>query len=1337
MTAQVLTTELASLIQESKKKYPDLRNAAEYSLAELKALPNTSEAQLAAALDVQLKVLQALPLLLQNYATELRGPLLISAFQVCFLLQGSKTAVVSRTAAASLQQFLAFTFDKVVIADDSNSSEEPLQSVSAQEGSVSVSSAAADAYHLLEDFSLLACGKQPNIYHGVQLSSAFALELIESILASHIDTVAKHEEQIHVCRTRLVPHLITILTEEFPFAPSVRAMRLLRLLTSKLLSVMAVELEVALNQLHYMLDPAALPAWKRAVALEFFSGVYSDSSLVRELYAQYDEHKERRNIIGDHLALLVRLAAENSAVIGLGQHLSQFEVYEDLHPSPIALESAGTGPLIESSLKKRGLSPHWSIARTRFIDQADKTEPLELPATYLHALVLTCINSFAEGLAKFLLPFTVPSGLKQKQTRKTTSSEPRRGDSKADDNGGGSGTKAGDPVSAESPLSEGKLPINPMTLENHELYSQICTAASMVEQCWPALLATFSTFLNASLDSEYLHALIRSFQRFTQVAGLLRLATPRDAFLTALAKQAVPTLAANPSKASGPGVHGESESDTDRDPSDGEPDPSPAPSVSFEQKKQASQRSTLIVTRNLLCLRALLNLGIALGPVLTDSWTIILETLHQFDVALLAYQTQKPLSGGHDSRGSIDQNNIYGSIDDNEIDSERKAVETAVARLFQSTSELPDQAFLHILNCLSSLTYGVSNLPKPAENEAKVDTTGVLSPQPVTMPQRHRFPSTSSIDLHKALGAKNSICLLDRISHVAECNASRLRQVQPSSSGWSILTTLFIDHLSSPAVVAEIRISAARMLNNLVIQLLSASKEDSLEHRDRVIGQGIDALATAVSSLGQSDDTKAADHCSLEIYAMAFEALTLLLEQHGEVMRSGWDTVFYIINSIFVIDEQPLDEGGEGLAEMAVSASRSPRLLRPSFAALQLLCSDFPTSIPKSCFPTLLDSQYYFASQHQDFNISLTSISLFRSTSDYLQRDQTDSEGIKPEAKVAGCETEKDLVELMKGKRGNRSRSAIWVYLLLRLAHLMTDSRPEVRHSALHTMFGIIDAWGNQLSAEAWTMCFRLVFFQLLSSPELKQQASTDEDSWEDTAILLVQGLSKTFMQSLDTLTGPDNYPPVWNQLLVRYGDLLRRRGLGLSRAVFNSLAEVLAAFDRTYSAHRMPLDSDWLLWRDHNPATYGLQGNADNKEALEAYLKYIRQLRGLVDGRSSAAQAETVLANLRLCITNSTPLTYGSDVDEMTNVQKLVLENIGLIPMPSSDIVVKVAMELAYLVTLAFQTNTSRVDKGKTLVALARAAMDALKSLVVEQRSVKSDAALPRLLSISLAALN
>ena len=48
MTAQILGSELGNLIQDSKRKNAELRNAAEKALHDLKALPVTSEAQLAA-----------------------------------------------------------------------------------------------------------------------------------------------------------------------------------------------------------------------------------------------------------------------------------------------------------------------------------------------------------------------------------------------------------------------------------------------------------------------------------------------------------------------------------------------------------------------------------------------------------------------------------------------------------------------------------------------------------------------------------------------------------------------------------------------------------------------------------------------------------------------------------------------------------------------------------------------------------------------------------------------------------------------------------------------------------------------------------------------------------------------------------------------------------------------------------------------------------------------------------------------------------------------------------------------------------------------------------------
>jgi hypothetical protein len=53
-------------------------------------------------IDIQLKILQALPPLLQNYADDLQGPLLGEALLICAILQGSKMGVVNNTAAASM-----------------------------------------------------------------------------------------------------------------------------------------------------------------------------------------------------------------------------------------------------------------------------------------------------------------------------------------------------------------------------------------------------------------------------------------------------------------------------------------------------------------------------------------------------------------------------------------------------------------------------------------------------------------------------------------------------------------------------------------------------------------------------------------------------------------------------------------------------------------------------------------------------------------------------------------------------------------------------------------------------------------------------------------------------------------------------------------------------------------------------------------------------------------------------------------------------------------------------------------------------------------------------------
>jgi hypothetical protein len=68
-------------------------------------------------LDVQLKILQALPSLLQNYGDDLNGELLAGALNICTVLQASKNGIVNNTAAATLQQLVVAVFDKIVTED--------------------------------------------------------------------------------------------------------------------------------------------------------------------------------------------------------------------------------------------------------------------------------------------------------------------------------------------------------------------------------------------------------------------------------------------------------------------------------------------------------------------------------------------------------------------------------------------------------------------------------------------------------------------------------------------------------------------------------------------------------------------------------------------------------------------------------------------------------------------------------------------------------------------------------------------------------------------------------------------------------------------------------------------------------------------------------------------------------------------------------------------------------------------------------------------------------------------------------------------------------------------
>ncbi len=925
---------------------------------------------------------------------------------------------------------------------------------------------------MLNDICLLTEGKKPAFFLTTGLSQNFGLELIESILTEYADIIINHAELLSLCRSCLIPLVVRLISERGIFPTTVRAMRLVPLFLGNLLSALEPECETMLSLLNHVLDPDNAVVWKRALCLELYRGIYNNSALVRSLYSRFDERDGKRNIIRDHLALLVRLASEKPAVIGLGQKSSPSSHSRDSSVEQATVQADSLIGSIGATVTMAepdapGISTRWSTLRIPCIEQLDKSEAPQLPAAYIYSLALTCIITFSEGLAKFLLPFTLPPEVKGKRKARSNGNDTQNDGSSREV--GPEENSRKQQLSRNQSLQNHTLSVNPLHLKGHELYNEICTSSDMVENCWPALLATYSTFLNATLDSEYYHALIRSFQRFTQVAGLLDLSTPRDAFLTALAKQSVPpaslnTLTTGATKASptigGPERVLQAVHNTEK-----ERDAHPSPSLTSGRQRQPTDSGPYsLSTRNLLCLRALLNLGIALGPVLQKSWLIILETLQHTDSILSYAETTRRQSSGHlqqipSSGPAADDNS-----DASEIALEIAAAKTAAGRMLDSTSELPDPAFMDILRCLFSL---FRNLQIDSTESPEFLDGNLLSPH-ITARKHYKVPSLSQISSDGASVMRGNMFVLNTLGDIISCNISRLQRNEAQGTGWDLTTEALIKSLSFKGSSTEFRVEAARKLNNLILAVITTRDHRLPKERDEIRSRCLAALLKEISSLYQEDrpGSKIAEGCDFEIHRLSLETLRLILEHCGDSLVLGWDTVFAVITSIFVKsvsgghishdddEEEEEEEGGENLSP------RSPKLLLSSFAPLQLICSDFLSSVPQPCLIILVDTLYTFSCQEQDLNVSLTvspsiffdkvsrlcrqTITFFRNVSDFLllERDKLDFE-----ACITRSKSEKDLIRIIQEGHRSVSVTALWLCLLLRLVRLVNNGNIEVRHS--------------------------------------------------------------------------------------------------------------------------------------------------------------------------------------------------------------------------------------------------------------------------------------------------
>ncbi|KAG9312399.1 guanine nucleotide exchange factor in Golgi transport N-terminal-domain-containing protein [Chiua virens] len=934
-----LVTELQSLASESRRKHPEIREAAEKSLAILRSSPEQATASLASdgaqsndllrpvfmgcatknakvvaislgslqrlialkavpqsavpsiistmsdamsqGVDIQLRILQTLVSLITNFPS-VHGELLAEALLLCFKLQDSRIAVVSSTAAATLRQMVMFVVDKMV-EEDKRESLDPklLKDVILPDGTTAaLGPFARDAYSVFEDLCLLANSEKPNFLNLDFLHKTFALELIESVLTNYHELFRKHEQLLLLLRHHLCPMLLKTLSDRAVFPLTLRCTRVVFLLLKQFSFELKTEAEVFLVLLIRMISEDAdtapadhspsRPVWTRVLAMEIMRGLCSDAELIRNIWDRYDAQESGSNVFSSLISSLKRLVTEKPALLGVSSQMMGVGALSNPEGgSSYGLDVGGMAGMVANAaataascncfwcrrddrcrywLERTNISNEATVSHS--IDQLDKADSPPIPESYVYLLGVQCIVSLCEGFASFTGPLYTSIAIQRPRT-------------------------AGDPVIRAPPaLDLAALPLDEPATRHLRI------VRSMVDNGWPALLAALSFIISTNLSDELFVDVLTSYQAMTNVAGMLALTTPRDAFLTSLAKFAIPSR-----------VVASLESYIEP------PTPRSGASLTENLGLTAPVQPPGLSERNLVCLKVLVSSAHFLAGSLGENWVRNLLEGDQVVFLGTPSRSSSGATGGTSEAGKTShppqpaRHPLLAEIDP-------ENVQLAIQRLFEASKNLEDSAFQDFVNALCRLSSEMIGMQSDAaktlgeaestDELASSVSSATLSPRNDLLHRRR----VSGIHLPRTL--RSGDFGVERLGTVAMLNIHRLIYRAPEVA-WNTTTGHLLSIISLPSAPQAIRVQAARVLDEILVvvprnlsnagDLQAQGQRRVLDVLSKQIVPGDEASATAMST-------------NVELRRMGLEALHQILQASGHTLVVGWGSIFEMLGSV-------------------------------------------------------------------------------------------------------------------------------------------------------------------------------------------------------------------------------------------------------------------------------------------------------------------------------------------------------------------------------------------------------------------------------------------------------
>ncbi|KAF9222197.1 hypothetical protein BS17DRAFT_195192 [Gyrodon lividus] len=1364
-----LVTELQSLASESRRKHPEIREAAEKSLAILRSSPEQATASLASdgahsddllrpvfmgcatknakvvaislgslqrlialkavpqsavpliistmsdamsqGVDIQLRILQTLVSLITNFPS-VHGEMLGDALLLCFKLQDSRIAVVSSTAAATLRQLVMFVVDKMVDEDGRDAVDSELMSeVTLPDGSTAtLGPYARDAYSVFEDLCLLANSEKPHFLNLEYLHKTFALELIESVLTNYHDLFRKHEELLMLLQHHLCPMLLKSLSDRAVFPLTLRCTRVVFLLLKQFSFELKTEAEVFLVLLIRMISDDAdsvatdhigsRPAWTRVLAMEIMRGLCSDAELIRNIWDRYDAQHSGSKVFTSLISALKRLVTEKPALLGVSSQM--LGVGAPFHPaegasgsgSGYGLDVGGVAGMVANAAATAasatvsgvvgmigsgtGLSVQTSAMKLQCIDQLDKADPPPIPESYVYLLGVQCIVSLCEGFASFTGPLYTSIMVQRPRT-------------------------AGEPIIRAPPALDLSI-LPPDELATRHL----CVVRSMVDNGWPALLAALSFIISTNLSDELFVDVLTSYQAMTNVAGMLALTTPRDAFFTSLAKFAIPSR-----------VVASLESYIEP------PTPRSGSSLTENLGLTTPVQPPGLSERNLVCLKVLVSSALFLAGSLGESWYGILEALQNADYVLTMKGSQPssarrpsafntgsipstrsvsaaggPPEVGKPSQPQLARHPLLADVDPDNV-------QLAIQRLFEASKNLEDPAFQEFVNALCKLSSEMIGMQSDAsamgESESVDELSCSVSVSSATLSPRndllHRR-RVSGIHLPKTL--RSGDFGVERLGTVAMLNIHRLIYRAPEVA-WNTTTSHLLSITSLPSAPQAIRVQAARILDEILVVVprnLSSTGELQAIVQRRVL----DVLARQI--VLTSDAGAAGTSTNVELRRMGLETLHQILQASGHTLVVGWGSIFEMLGSVCkpAILSRTVSMDSVSTLSLQEHRPKPPplgynnergytALVKIAFQSLKLVCDSVSSLSPEDlrlCISTL--GQF---GRQADTNIALTAAeSLLWSVSDSIQAKRKDAEE-EPEY------------------------STLWMFLLLEVLGLCTDARPEVRVGAIQTLFRAMQLYGATLSLETWNDCMWKITFPLLDAISVETRRSlpyapllpsgaTPDQAWDESKSLALQSIGSIIKEFLvSKIMRLPAFSDAWRVFVSHIQDtvLLDRRPL--STPALQCLEKAVNSLSATADDGMRPRVAEaWeCSWQACNDiGSVILQGGkshfsprdevsslhrAFTQDSLVAFIDVIRTTRKIsrqqVNGEWPLERLTRLMEILKGVLTYPNSPEYRPDVDALTPVQASVIDAICDVDLSGSDVPSLVMRDLSEFSTLPF----------------------------------------------------